>query len=63
MVVSFQSTGVDKFLSGRLIFRARNFTCAPDQARKKMGAQNQIANPIETQQETLPFDLYYLNNT
>ena len=28
-------TGVDKFLSRHQTFRARNFTCAPNQARKK----------------------------
>ena len=28
-------TGLDKFIPRRAIFRARNFTCAPDWARKK----------------------------
>ena len=37
---------------------------ASDRARKKkIGAQNQIAGPIETQLETLLFALYYLNST
>ena len=31
---------------------------APNQARKKMGAQNQSARPIETQLETLLFVRY-----
>ena len=45
--------GVDKFLSRRPIFRARNFFCVPDQAREKMGAQNQFTRLIETQLEKL----------
>ena len=40
LMISF--TGVYKFLSRCPIFRMRNFTCAPDWARKKMGAQNQL---------------------
>ena len=47
--------GVDKCLSRGPIFRARNFTCAPNRAHKKMDAQNQSARPIETQQETFLF--------
>ena len=44
-------TGVDNFLFRRPIVRARNFTCALDWAPKKVGAQNKIAGPIETQLE------------
>ena len=40
-------TEVDKFISKRPIFRARDFTCTPNRARKKIGAQNQSACPIE----------------
>ena len=47
----------EKFLSRRSIFRALNFTSKPDQACKKVGAQNQITRPIETQLETLHFAL------
>ena len=57
------SSGVDKLLSWRPTFRARNSTCVPNQARKKMRAQNQSTYPIETQLETLLFVLYYLNST
>ena len=56
-------SGVHQFLFRRPIFWACNFTCAPDQALKKMGAQNQIVRPIETQLETLLFAIYYLNST
>ena len=34
LYIIFSNTGVDKFLSRRPIFWARNFTCAPDRARK-----------------------------
>ena len=40
-----------------------DFSDAPDRARKKMGAPNQIARSIETQLETLLFALYYLKST
>ena len=43
--------GVVKFLSRHPIFRARNFTWAPDRSRENMDAQNQIAHPIKTQLE------------
>ena len=46
-----------KFFSGRPIFRAPNFDCAPDGARKKVGAENQSECPIKTQLEI--FALYY----
>ena len=49
--------GVDKFLLRHPIF------WAPDQARKKMGTQKQIARPIETQLKTLLFALYCLEGT
>ena len=52
------SPGVDKYLFTRRIFRARNFTCAPDRARTKMGAQNQIMHPIETQLEIIIIFLF-----
>ena len=55
--------GVDKFLSRRPIFRARNFTYAPDQARKKVGPQIQSARLIKTKLKTLIFVLYYLSST
>ena len=56
-------SGVDKFLSRRPTFWARNFTCAPDRAHKKMGGQNQSVRPIEIQLETLLFMLYDLKRT
>ena len=34
-----------------------------DRARKKMGAKNQSAPPIETQQETLLFVAFYINSS
>ena len=46
-------SGMDKFLSRRSIFRAR----------QKMGAQNQSARVIETQLERFLFILYYPNST
>ena len=42
LILRSPKTGVDKFLSRRPTFRARNLTCAPDRARKKMGAQNHV---------------------
>ena len=57
----FFIAGLDQFHSRLPVFPSRNFTCAHDRARKKMGPQNQIARPIETQLETLLFALYYLN--
>ena len=39
-----------------------NFTCAPDQAWKKMDGQNQ-SRPIETELEILLFVIYHLNRT
>ena len=54
---------MDKFLSRRSAFWARNYTCALDRARKKMGSQNQGARPIDTQLETLLFVLYCVNGT
>ena len=50
---------MDKFFSGRPIFRARNVDCAPDRAHKKVGAENQSECPIKTQLEILLFALYY----
>ena len=47
------TTGVNKFISGRPNFRAR----------KKMGAQNKTAHPIETQLDKLLFIFCYLNST
>ena len=38
-ILNFICTGLDKFTSTRPIFRARNFTCAPDRARKKIDAE------------------------
>ena len=55
-------TGVDKFLSRRPTFRARNFTCAR-LGMQKMGGQNQGVHPIEAQLKTLLFVLYSLNRT
>ena len=55
-------SGVDKFLCRRPTW-ARNFTCAPDRARKNIGALNKSARPIETQLETSLFVLYNLNST
>ena len=58
-------TGLDKFTSTRPIFRAHNFICAPDRARKKKkkGSQNQTqcARLIDKQLETSIFVLYYLD--
>ena len=34
-----------------------------DRARKKMGAKNQSAPPIEAQQETLLFVAFYINSS
>ena len=51
------------FLSRRLIFRARNFTCSPDWARKKMGVQNENTRLNETQLETVLVARYYLIST
>ena len=51
-----------QFFFRRPIFWARKFICAPDQARKKMGTQNQIARPIETQIKRILFAFYYLNS-
>ena len=61
MEEKIQHRGGQNF-SKRPTFRARNFTCAPDRARK-MGGQILIESPIETQLETLVFVLYYLNKT
>ena len=62
-ILTLPNTEVDKFLSGHPILWAGNFICAPNRARRKMGAQNQSAPPIETQLEKLLFALYYLNST
>ena len=43
------------------IFRAGNFTCAPNLAPKKMDPQNQIACPIKRQLEALLFFSLLLN--
>ena len=56
-------SGVDKFLSRRPNFRARNFTWVLDWARKKIGPENQSARSIEIQLETSLFALNYLNST
>ena len=58
-------TGLDKFISTRPIFRARKFTCTPDRARKKTGAQNQTqcARLIKKNLETFIFVFCYLNRT
>ena len=58
-------SGLDKFTSTRPIFRARNFTCAPEQTRRKMGAQNQsqYACLIEKHLGMLIFVLCCLNKT
>ena len=57
-------SGVNKFLSRRLNFQARNYTLAPDRGRKKMGDQNKIVLPIKTQLEALLFIvLHYPNRT
>ena len=53
----------EKFPSRRLIFRARNFTCMPDRARRKTDSQNQSARWIEKQLETLLFAFCYLSST
>ena len=55
-------------LSRRTIFRAFNFTWAPDRERKitwkrPIESPIQSARPIETELETLHFVLYYLNTT
>ena len=55
----FARSRVNKFLSRHPTFRERNFTCAPDRARKKWVVKR--ACPIETQLETSLFVLYYLN--
>ena len=52
--------GMDKFLSMRPIFWARNFNCALDPARKEMGTQHRCTLLIETQIEKLLLVLYYL---
>ena len=51
-------TVVDKFILDQRNF-GRNFTCAPDQLPKQIGAQKQSASVMETQLETLLF--YYLS--
>ena len=64
-------TGVDKFLSKRSVFRAGNFTCAPDRACKKNGPSKPkslsdggtlLRETFETI-ETLLSALYNLNST
>ena len=57
------NSGLDKFLYRRLIFRGRNFICAPNRAREKMDAQNQRARLIETKVNKFLFVLYYLHST
>ena len=52
-----------KFLSRCLTFWARNFTCTPHQAHKKMRTQKQSPGPIETQLKPLLFVIYCLNST
>ena len=45
-IIFNQSRAGDKFSFRHPIFRAHNFTCAPDWARKEMGTQNQSVRPI-----------------
>ena len=54
---------IDKFLSKPLFFGAQINLRAQSDLRARMGAQIQIARPIETQLETLSFALYNLNST
>ena len=49
--------GLTKFISTRPIFRARNFTSAPNQACKNAVTQNQSAHPIKKQLKVLLFVL------